>query len=135
MKYLWENPKLISIIIQNTPIEEVRDNLADFFTNNFYENILSKNGVQNNLLFLIFLLLKEEINELVNYDKPEIFLNDTRCGYILGQLFFKKDIQIYFKTIIYDAIDKVKHLNEELSFNPENIPEEKNIKKNCSKKN
>ena len=130
MKYLWENPKLISIIIQNTPIEEVRDNLADFFTNNFYENILSKNGVQNNLLFLIFLLLKEEINELVNYDKPEIFLNDTRCGYILGQLFFKKDIQIYFKTIIYDAIDKVKHLNEELSFNPENIPEEKNIKKN-----
>ena len=40
----------------------MKDHLSNFICNNFYENILSANYIENNLLYLILLLLKEEIN-------------------------------------------------------------------------
>ena len=61
MEYLWDDPKTISKLLINSNIEDVKKNLAPFFVNNFYENILSSVYIEDNLMYLISLLLMEEI--------------------------------------------------------------------------
>ena len=128
LKKLWENPKIVSIILSNSDIEDLKNNLADFFMNNFYENILSSKCIENNLLYLISLLLKDEINNLLNKETPEFFLNSTRCGYFLEKLIEKKELKMYFKTILFDVFEKLNNefSREFLSFEAEILNE--NIK-------
>ena len=126
MKLLWDNPNFVSIIILNSSESDVKNNLANFFTNNFFENILSSKCIENNLLYLITLLLKNEINNILDIEKPEMFLNSTKCGYILSQLYEKIEIQLFFRRVISEIIEKFSKLdsgNEELSFNPKNLEE------------
>jgi ABC-type bacteriocin/lantibiotic exporter with double-glycine peptidase domain len=70
LKKLWENPEFIFEVLLNSSIDDIKDNLSDFFINNFYENVLSQNCIENNLLYVITLSLKEEINNLINKEKP-----------------------------------------------------------------
>ena len=119
MKQLWENPKNVSIILINSSSEDIKNNLADFFANNFYENILSSKCIENNLLYLITLLLKYEINNLLSPDNPDIFLNSTNCGYFLERLIDKKELKLFFRIIFDDVIEKLK--NDELTFELEKM--------------
>ena len=130
MKKLWENPEFIFEVLINSSIDDIRDNLSDFFINNFYENALSQNCIENNLLYVIALSLKEEINSLSNKERPEPFLNKTYCGYMLEKLREKNDIQFYFKTVISEVIEKLKNKypNEEFAFNPKKIEKIKKSK-------
>ena len=61
---LYTSPSFISKLISISDKEDVKNHLAPFFTNNFYENILSSQGIENNLIYIIYTLLKEEINSL-----------------------------------------------------------------------
>ena len=63
---LWENPKITADLIKNCDIADIRGTLANLFVNNFYQNILSNNYIENNLMFLLTLLIKDEINDLKN---------------------------------------------------------------------
>ena len=130
MKKLWENPEFIFEVLINSSIDDIRDNLSDFFINNFYENALSQNCIENNLLYVIALSLKEEINSLSNKERPEPFLNKTYCGYMLEKLREKNDIQFYFKTVISEVIEKLKNKypNEEFAFNPKKMKKSKKIR-------
>ena len=106
----WNHPKIVSDILSNSNIKDVKDYLAYFFANNFYENILSNNNKEEQLLYIITNLLKKEINNLnINNSADNSFLNDTPCGYILQELKYKKDIQSYFKMIIIDLIDQMEN--------------------------
>jgi hypothetical protein len=109
---LWENPEFIFEVLLNSSIDDIKDNLSDFFINNFYENVLSQNCIENNLLYVIALSLKEEINSLIDKEKPEPFLNKTYCGYMLEKLSEKND------NIINDniAIDELKQAKNENTF-------------------
>ena len=86
---------------------------------NLYENIFSSNGKQDQLLYIIALLLKEEINNLGTDNDNKLnmqnFLNGTATGYILEELFQKKDVQSFFKNIINIMIKKIE---KEYSVNP-----------------
>ena len=120
MEQLWEEPKFISALLINSNKEDVKNYLADFFVDNFYENILSSNCIENNLLYLITLLLKEEFNKSLNDEKTKEFLNNTNCAYVMEKLSKKKDVQIFFKNVISDVIEKLRqsNSNEEISFDP-----------------
>ena len=59
---LWEDPKMVVKLLLNTDIKDVKENLAHFFCNNFYQNILSPYTVEDNLLYVIALMFKDEIN-------------------------------------------------------------------------
>ena len=41
MNRLWEQPKLVVSVIQHAQITDLKNHLAPFFANKFYENILS----------------------------------------------------------------------------------------------
>ena len=119
--YLWENPPLIAKVLINSNMNDVRKYLAPLFCNNFYENILSPNHIEDQLLYVIYLLLEEEIDKLNDINNTSKFLNDTACGYLLNELMEKKDVKAFFKIILKDAIEIM-----ELSYSDTNLVFEAN---------
>ena len=47
MNHLWEEPKLVASVIENADIKVLAEQLAPFFANNFYENILSSYYIED----------------------------------------------------------------------------------------
>ena len=110
MNYLWENPKIVAQIIQKAEIKDVEDHLAPLFSNNFYENILSSSYIEYNLMYLLTILLDGEIKNLDNINQFDKFLEkESQCGYLLGELRKKNDIQSFFKNIIKDGIENLEN--------------------------
>ena len=94
-------------IIKNTDEYIIKTNLAPFIVNNCYCNYLSGNYMENNLLYIITLMLKDEIDKLKDIDDVEHFLDNTKCGFLLEELQKMPDIQIYFKNAIYKTVEKI----------------------------
>lgn len=121
---LYEDPKIVSIIIKNSKPSEIQKTLLPLFGNNFYENILSSKYIQNNLMYVITLLLKNEINSLDNEYNPDKFLDiNSSCGYLLYELRAKDDTQIYIKKIIEDVVEQIDEYSYTLCFDFEKINE------------
>ena len=100
--------KICCSIIQNTKNNFEKNQLSYLFADNFYENILSSNFMEDRLMYLLTLLLEGEINNLNDINESEHFLDhNSNCGYLLERLRFKKDIQSFFKSIIFDSIKKL----------------------------
>ena len=135
-EFLWDDPKVVSKLLINSKKEEVKKNLAPFFVNNFYENILSSVYMEDNLMYLISLLLIEETKGLKkeNYNK---FLEETASGYVLEQLKNKNDVQNYFKTIILSLVEKLETMSsaKKINFNVQEIQEDFKQAKELMEKN
>ena len=115
---LWENPKIMFIILKNTEIKELKENLAPFIIDNFYNNYLSGNYMENNILYILALMIKDEIDKLTDIEQVATFLDNSRCGYLLEQLIKKIDIQIYFKKMIFGTIAKIENYSSrKINFN------------------
>ena len=104
---LWKNPEIVQKILLYSDNKNVKETLAPFVCNNLYENILSPHKVDENILYIITLLLKNEISKLSSVKEYDKFLDNTPCGYVLGELKEKIDIQIYSKNIIQSLIQKI----------------------------
>ena len=126
MKYLWESPKIVALIIQNTEIKDVKEYLAPLFSNNFYENILSSSYMEDNLMYLLTLLIDGEIQKLTNINQFENFLEESQCGYLLEELRRKNDIQAFFKIIISESLENLEnnHSSFKINLNAKKINEE-----------
>ena len=135
MTYLWEDPKLVVNLLLSADKSDIRENLALLISNNFYENILSPNYIEDHLLYVLGSLLKEEIDNIKDINDSSSFLNDSPCSIILQHLIKKKDIQSFFKIIIIKTVEKLEstYYNRDLIFNLVKIEED--IKKNAKKCN
>ena len=111
MKYLWEEPYLVAKIIINSSIYDVERILAPLICNNFYQNIISPYTIEENLLYVITIVLKEEINDLNSENELDDFLNNSRCSYLLSELRKKNDVITYAKTVIFNIIEKIENNN------------------------
>jgi hypothetical protein len=133
--YLWDEPKLIVKLLQNSNVKDIRNHLAPLITNNFYENILSVNYIEENFLYILCLLLKEEIQNLNSTNDIQLFLQETPCGCLLDQLINKNDIKSYFKIIMQNVVENIENScsEKEMNFNRENI--EKEIQENFMNNN
>ena len=125
LEYLSIKPKIVSQILWLADKPLVKNHLAPLIVNNFYENILSSNYIEDNLMFVIASLLKNEINEINEEKDSENFLEDTACGYVLEQLREKNDIKYYFKNIIIDVLKKMESENSggDINLNVKQIQE------------
>ena len=97
---LWEKPNIMAFILQNADKSDIKNYLAPFIVNNFYENILSLNFIEENLIYVLTILLNNEINNLSSIKENVNFLNDSHCGYLLEELRRKKDIQTFLKMLL-----------------------------------
>ncbi len=118
LKGLWNCPEVMYQILINSTDEEVKANLAPFIVNDFYCNYLSGNYMENNLLYVITLMLKDEIDKLEKIEQIDTFLENNKCGFILEELQKMPDIQIYFKKVIFRIIENIERncSSREISF-------------------
>ena len=143
--FLWENPKFLAEILLNSEFQDVKEHLAPFISNNFYENILSFNDTEDYLMYVICILLKDEISKIKTHNDFTKFLCSTVCGCMMNQLGLKSEVQEYFKIILEEVIEqiemkcshkkmtfKIKEIEEELQENIENS--DKNDKNQDKKK-
>ena len=124
--YLWDEPKIIVKLLQNSNLKDIKNHLAPLIINNFYENILSVNYIEENFLYILCLLLKDEINQLNSTSDVQKFLQETPCGCLLDQLIHKNDIKSYFKIIIQNIVENIE-INcseKEMNLNKEKIEKE-----------
>lgn len=123
MNRLWEQPKIVVSVIEHANKDVLKEHLAPFFANNFYENILSSYYIEDNLMYVLTLLIKSEISKLNNINQSDKFLDNTPCGIMLGELRRKSDIQAYFKNIIKNAIENLEANNStfKIDFEPDAI--------------
>ena len=98
-------------ILLNANTKDMSEHLSYFFCHNFYENILSPNYIEHNLLYLITIMLKEEINNIPKkfendpYKCLEEFLNKTSSCMLLEQFQKKNDVQTFFNAILLNTIE------------------------------
>ena len=123
LEELYKSPKFISKVISISNKDDIKNNLAPFFANNFYENILSSQSLENNLIYLIYFLLKEEIDSISDFKNPEKFLEETPCGYFLEQLIEKIDIHSFCKLNILKVVEDLEwtFAGKKISLNVEEI--------------
>ena len=134
---LWNYPEVISHILENSDPKIVQTNLAPFICHNFFYNHLSANYIENNLLYIITIMLKKEIDELDNINQVDNFLENTKCGFLLEELQKVPDIQIFFKKVIIQTIEKIERecSFREINFKVSEILKEFNTLKNEEKNN
>ena len=82
MDQLWKSPKSISKILINADKNDVKKNLSNFIVHNLYDNSSSLNNREEQLIYIVALLLKQEINSLENINS--IFITDKSYGIVLN---------------------------------------------------
>ena len=119
LRGLWKHPEAMYQVLINSNEKIVKTNLASFIVNNFYCNYLSGHYMENNLLYIITLMLKDEINGLENINDVDKFLENTKCGFLLEELQKMPDVQIYFKNVILKTVEKIERTCSfrEIKFN------------------
>ena len=105
LKYLWEEPKILAKLLMKADINDVKEYLAPLICNNFYQNILSSNYIEDPLIYIIYLMLKNEIDSIKNIEQANSFLNNNQCCFILRQLIEQNDVKEYFKIILQDCLE------------------------------
>lgn len=118
LNHLWENPKIIATLLSNSNIKDIKNHLASFIVNNFYENILLSNSIENNLMYVFTLMLRNEIKNLKSENECELFLNkNSPCHYLFKELIRKDSIRQYFKRLLLDIIDNLEVFSSDKTFN------------------
>ena len=118
LEQLWVTPEIMYEILINANLKDIKNNFAPLVVNFFYDNILSSFYMENNLLYLLTLLLQNEISKLSDISEVNHFLENTICGYLLDQLFTQTDIQVFFKATLMKTIEKLEVFisNRKLDF-------------------
>ena len=137
LEEIWKSPEIMYFIITKYDVKDINYNLSSFIINNFYNNILSSSNIEDNFLYLLSLLLKDEISKLINPEDLFYFLNETICGILLEQIFKQNDIQIYFKSILMKIIEQLELINSnrKIKFAPSEKEVEFSKYENVFKKN
>ena len=65
---------------------------------------LSPYYIQDNLLYVLAIILKNEINNLQNANDYNIFLSNSCAGYIINELKNKNEIKQFFRKILSKTI-------------------------------
>ena len=120
MNNLWENPDFNAKIMINSDLNEIKDFLAPLICNNFYQNIISPYTIEENLLYIITIVLKDEINK---YNENALIYNnflenDVTCA-LLNEFKKRENIKLYAKNIIFDVIQKIEY--DDSNFNIDDI--------------
>ena len=105
LNILWDNPSLMAKLLLNSNDVDIKQYLAPLICDNFYENILSPNYLEDKLALIIYILLEKEVNDLKDINDSNKFLNNTPCSYLLNQLIEKKDIKEFFRIVLEDNIE------------------------------
>ena len=94
--------------------------------NNFYENILSSSFIEDNLMYVITMILTDEIQNIESPKDFDKFLDDTSCGYFLKELNFKMDVKNFYKIIMENLVESLENMSSSkiINFNVRKIQDD-----------
>ena len=94
--------------------------------NNFYENILSSSFIEDNLMYVITMILADEIQNIESPKDFDKFLDDTSCGYFLKELNFKMDVKNFYKIIMENLVESLENMSSSkiINFNVKKIQDD-----------
>ena len=123
---LWKCPKIIALIIENAETKVLKEHLAPLFVHNFYENFISSDCIEDNLIYILSLLIQSETKELNYIAQKKYFLVNTPCGIMLEEIFKKVEVQMYLNEITKNAIENLEknYSNQLIDFNLDKISDE-----------
>ena len=104
--------KLVSLI-DNKDNKEKVESLVELFCNQFYDNIFIPNPEQKELLLLIFLLLKEEINNMDNASLDEFLDNNNFLGKFISSFVRRQEMNIYLSMLLTPLINSIENVDKE----------------------
>ena len=81
LKILWDYPESVYYALKNAEKVNFKEDLSDFIMNNFFGNNISENYLQNNLLYIIAMMLKDEIERVDNVAETSLFLEDKHQNF------------------------------------------------------
>ena len=102
---LWNYPEAIYKILKGAELQNIQKKLGPLIIEHFFINYLSGNYIENNLLYILTLMIRDEIEQLKSPEQVDTFLDNTRCGYLLEELQKKADIQLFFNKVILEIIE------------------------------
>jgi len=133
---LRNDPEIIFKIVSKISSLDISINMINstfytFLVDNFYENILSSNSIEDELLALIYRILKLEINNLNDKTNLNTFFEKSTSNKIFEMLIMKNDIKEYFNMILKDIIEYLENNSDYLlTFDLEKIkPKESEVSK------
>ena len=94
------NQDFLYQILVNLDFFEDYKSMAIFVSDFFYENIFSQKTIDNELLFMLYRTLENEIKTLKNPNKPYLFLNNSINYFLINDEFYFVDLpgyQTYYK--------------------------------------
>ena len=108
-KILWDYPESIYYILKNIDISKFKEGFPDFIVNNFFGNLISEKYLQNNLLYILTMMLKDEIEQINDISEISSFLENSKVSYLLEQMVKMPDVQIYLRKIIVKMVEKIEN--------------------------
>ena len=102
MDELWKSPKSIATILLNSEKKDIRQYLAHFIVHNLYYNLSPLNYKEDQIIYIITLLLKNKINSLKDINSS--FMHNSKCEILFEELNEKKEVKLFFKKIILNII-------------------------------
>ena len=82
-------------IINHCDNNDLKNNIIPLLVNNFYENIFSENVIENQLIYIIVMLIAKEINELADITEKKNFLENGIINEFLKELIKKWLIKMF----------------------------------------
>ena len=116
---LWNYPEAVFCLLKNINEPNISKHLSRFFINYFYKNYMNNNSLENNLLYLITMMLKEEIDKLKSLDEIDTFLDKSKASFLLEEIINFPDVKLYFKKTIIKVLKKVENnfFSRRMNFN------------------
>ena len=105
--YLWEKPDFLAKILIYNDLNDTNNTLFSLIVNRFYQNILSTSFIEENLLYVIAIIFKNEIykNEFDNLK----FLENSKTSLLMDELRNNVEIKKYSKNVILEIIKKLEY--------------------------
>ena len=121
LQQIWNSPKSLATLLLKADKSEVKNYLSHFIVHNLYDNISSLSHKDDQLIYIITILLKEEINILTNTNSSSF--TGKLCGILFEEFGKKKEVKSFFKTIIFEMIKKLEttYSSTSVAFEPDEI--------------
>ena len=107
LSIIRQDPELISKIYDNARIDTIPHIFANFFMDNFFDDILNINEVEDELLCLIWRALNKEFQTITSLNDYQYFLRNTKCAHLLNGILNKYEVKLFFHNMIEDIINEI----------------------------
>ena len=116
--------QIIFNILSNIEQLNSKESILDLLANDFYDNILILNYLDDEFLALIYRLLKLEISQLQNTKNKKQFLLNSNCGNLLKQICNNNEIKSFFNMLLKPIVENMEMQSEfKWVFNLKSIQE------------